>query len=160
MAKAKTKPAAAPKKSGLILPSQMTADEAKKTGFKPVSLDPRQAIYDKLGDVLDHIDVFKGMVLVATYKRETVGTSGRIIAADKTKTEDEYQGRVGLVLKIGPLAFINTKDIDFGGKAADEGEWVFYTPANGTGTLIRGVHCRLLDDVNIDGVVDDPDVLF
>ena len=158
MAKAKTNVAAV--KSSLILPSQMTDDEAKKTGFKPPVLDARKKIMDALGDVLEHIEVFKGMVLVATYTRETVGTSGRLLAADKTKTEDEYQGRVGLVLKIGPLAFINTKDIDFGGAFAEEGDWVFYTPANGTGTKIRGVHCRLLDDVNNDGVVDDPDVLF
>lgn len=152
------KPKAAMPKPRLIMPSDMTSDDAKKTGF--VAADPRQAILDKLGDVLDHFEVFKGMVLVATYTRETVGTSGRILAAAKTQLEDEYQGRVGLVLKVGPLAFKNTKDIDFGGVSVEQGDWVFYTPANGIGTKIRGVHCRLLDDVNIDGVVDDPDVLL
>ena len=131
---AKAKP-----KTRLILPSDMTADDVKKAGFKiPVMKDPRDIIMDKLGDVLEHMQVFKGMVLVATYKRETVGVSGKLIAADQTKKEDEFQGRVGLVLKVGPLAFKNTKDIDFGGVSVEEGDWVFYVPANGTGTLIRG----------------------
>lgn len=110
--------------------------------------------------VIEYVDLFKAQVLVAIFQRDKLAKDSKILTANITKKEDVYQGRVGLVLKCGPLAFVDSKDVQFAGKRADPGDWVFYVPANGTRMMVGGNECRILEDVNIDGKVDDPYVLL
>lgn len=117
-------------------------------------------IMDQLGGILEEVDVFKALVLVAIFQRDKIGKNSRILTANITKKEDVYQGRVGLVLKTGPAAFVDNKDVQFFGKTVKSGDWAYYVPANGTRMMVNGVECRLIEDVHIDGKVDDPYVLL
>lgn len=69
----------------------------KKPDLPP---DPKQEILDKLGD-LTHFEIARNEVLVAIYERPDT-TPGGIALTRKTRKEDLYQGKVGLVVKIGP----------------------------------------------------------
>lgn len=53
---------------------------------------------------LDGIDLQRNRCLVATYIRPNI-TRGGIIITDKASEEDRWQGKVGLLLKVGPTAF-------------------------------------------------------
>lgn len=120
----------------------------------------QKEIMEQFGDMLDDVDVFKALVLVATFQRDKLGKNSKLLAANTTKKEDIYQGRVGLVVRIGPLAFVDNKDVQFAGKRVDPGDFCFYTPADGKRLQINGVECRLMEDVHIDGKVTDPYVLL
>lgn len=61
--------------------------------------DPKQEILEKLGD-LSNVEVAQNEVLLAIYMRPEK-TPGGIILTDNNRKEDRYQGKVGLVVKIG-----------------------------------------------------------
>ena len=69
--------------------------------------DPKRALLDSIGsDWLDSIEIFHNQVLVATYI-EPEKTRGGIIRPDRTLAENRFQGKAALVLKMGPLAFVD-----------------------------------------------------
>jgi hypothetical protein len=122
--------------------------------------DPRQALLDSIGDI-SGIEVFHNLVLVATYIRPEK-TAGGIILADVTLKEDRFQGKVGLVLKCGPLAFKDDNIAKFGGVTINPGEWVWYRPGDGHELFAidkgksEGTSCRFFEDTQIKGRLADP----
>jgi len=120
--------------------------------------DARAALKMNVGD-LDGITVFHNYVLVATYI-EPAKTSGGILLPEKRLDESRYQGKVGLVLKVGPIAFKSDALNDFGGLNVEPGDWVLFRPADGQELFIRGVSCRLIEDKLIKLSVSSPEVVF
>ena len=72
----------------------------------------------------------------------------------------EYQGKVGLVLKKGPLAYVDDDKTSFGGQNIDVGEWTVFRSSDGWTLQINGVLCRMLQDVQIKMAVPKPDIVF
>lgn len=129
------------------------------------SIDPKKALIESLGIGLDKIEIFHNQVLCATY----IGpdrTPGGIILADRTLAENRYQGKIFLVIKLGPLAFKDDAIAKFGGIEIKEGDWVIARPSDGlewfsadsSGTA--GTCCRIFEDVNIKGRVSDPALIY
>lgn len=119
--------------------------------------DPKQTILNDLGD-LSGLNLSGAQILVATYIRPERMKSGLIITTN-TREEDKFQGKCGLVIKMGPLAYKETEKLDFGGYRVKEGDWVWYRPMDGYALSVKGVHCRVLDDVEIRGDVTHPDLV-
>lgn len=113
-----------------------------------------EQIFEKIGNT-DGLDVLHNHILVAIYIRPEK-TQGGIFLADQTIKEDEYQGKCGLVIKTGPLAFQDDDRNDFGGKSVVRGEWVIFRVSDGFSLKVNGVMCRLLEDVHIKLITDDP----
>jgi len=61
--------------------------------------DPKDDILAKLGD-LSHVEIAQNECLIAIYIRPEK-TPGGIILTPLNRKEDEYQGKAGLVVKIG-----------------------------------------------------------
>jgi hypothetical protein len=81
------------------------------TAAKPQELfpDPKESLLKKLGDISE-IDIAQNEVLLAMYMRPEK-TAGGIIMVPKNLDEDKFQGKVGLVVKIGPACrFIRKGD--------------------------------------------------
>lgn len=102
-------------------------------------------------------------LLVAKWVREKEGS---FAIPASMKKEDEYQGKVGLVLKIGPLAFENDDRHDWCGQRADPGDWVMYGYSDGydfdyrmPGTFDR-VPCKIIDESHIQAVLPRPDFAY
>jgi len=91
--------------------------------------DPKKAIHLAIGDI-DGMDVFSDLVLVGTYIRPEK-TAGGIIRPKEVVQEDEFQGKVGLVLKSGPLAYADWEDPAERGEMAEPGSWVVYAIKDG-----------------------------
>ena len=121
--------------------------------------DPKKDIWDNIGD-LSSFELFNNQVLVAVYVRPEK-TAGGIIIPGATRDEDKIQGKVGLVVKKGPEAFVGAEEW-FGNTTLEIGDWVVFRPSDGWSITINGgnkekVLCRILDDVNIRGRVQHPD---
>lgn len=117
--------------------------------------DPAQQLWDSVGDI-SKVEVFNNQLLVAVYVRPQKTKSG-IYLTDTTTDEDRYQSKVGLVVKKGPMAFDDNSGQWFKDIEIDVGDWIVFRPSDGWSITVNGVLCRMIDDINIKGRVDNPD---
>ena len=119
--------------------------------------DPKDVILDALGDVSE-FGVWHNQVLVAVYERPERTRSG-IILADTTRDEDKFQGKVGLVVKLGPQAFVDDDKWTFANKA-NLHDWVWFRAAESYAVTVNGKLCRVVDDNKIRGDLPHPDMVW
>lgn len=127
--------------------------------------DPADSILALAGN-LDEIEVYNNKVLVGVYQRPSEAkTTGGIILTHKTTDEDKYQSKVGIILKMGPRAFVDINDPPrwFVDQDMYENDWVVFRPSDGWSlTLVskdakgkkQELLCRLLDDTSIMAKLD------
>jgi co-chaperonin GroES (HSP10) len=122
--------------------------------------DPAEDTIERIGD-LSEFEVPLNKVLVGIYMRPARTKSG-IELPDNYRAEDIYQGKAGLVLKCGPLAFVDDERIKFNGFKAEPGEWVLFRPSDGLKLDIRSAegHCILLSDTQVLMKIPAPDLVF
>lgn len=120
--------------------------------------DPKQKLLDTLGDISD-IEVFNNDVLVAIYVRPSV-TAGGIHLPDAYRDEDKAQGKVGLVVKMGPEAFRDDSGHWFNGVSVNVGDWVWYRVSDGFPVSVGGTPCRVLKDTSVRGTTKQPDRIW
>lgn len=93
-------------------------------------IDPADEIRQSIGWVIDGLTVTGCDVLLAMYERVGQGerrSIGGIIIPDTkggAATEDKYQGKVGLVVAMGPLAFKEDETHRWGNVVPNVGDWV------------------------------------
>jgi co-chaperonin GroES (HSP10) len=131
---------------------------ARKTAILALASDPKSAMVEAVGDLANY-DIFHNQILVVTYIRPE-RTSGGIIRTSANVDEDEYQGKVGLVVKVGPSAFLDTDDQDFQGQNVKVGDWIVYRAGDGWQLIIRDTACRILTDRTIRMRVKTPGDIF
>jgi hypothetical protein len=136
------------------------------------AFNPAKPLWDAAGDLSDY-EVFHNLVLVATYiapPKILKGPDGEDIIlhqTDRSHEEERFQGKIGLVLKVGPIAFKDDGVAKFGGVEIEPGDWVIYRPSDGHELFIRdrsksneGLSCRLVEDTFIRGRVKDPSLIY
>lgn len=121
--------------------------------------DPRDEIHAKLGGAEDGVRIMGARVLVATYVRPEQ-TAGGIFLADRTRDEEKHQGKTGLVIALGPLAFEDDETHQWGVTKPVIGDWVMFNIGDTRRLVIRDVECRILEDVAVQAVVGDPDEIY
>jgi co-chaperonin GroES (HSP10) len=122
-------------------------------------VEPEKKLLDELGDI-SGIELFNDRVLVAIYRHEGV-TKGGIITPIKTSEESAYQGKVGLIVKVGPL--VGIKD-DVRGGTLKVGDWVAVNASSGL-SMHAGGHgsktmLRMLPESEIHIRVSQPDIVW
>jgi len=120
--------------------------------------DPKIELLQEVGDIKE-VEIFNNQILCAIYIRPQKTKSG-IILTEKYVDEDKYQGKVGLVLKMGPEAFVDDSGKWFKNMKIKVGDWVVFRPSDGWSVSINGKSCRILDDVAIRGRVKSPDIIW
>lgn len=128
--------------------------------------DPREVILKQVGD-LEGVHIYGGDMLVATYKRPEKTKSG-IILTDKHREEDKHQGKVGLVVKMGPTCYIDADGNKF--RDINVGDWVVFHPSDGWRVTLNTlkhaissedtVDCRVIGEQFIRMSVDHPDLIY
>ena len=119
--------------------------------------DPKKVILDKLGEVPPGF-VWKNLVLVAVYERPEKTRSG-IVLTDATRDEDQFQGKVGLVVQLGPQAFVDSDTWVFDEKA-ELGDWVWFRASDSFPLKVNGKLCRAIRDERIWGRLPAPDLVW
>ena len=122
------------------------------------SKNPKLEILKLIGN-LDSVKIKFNMVLLATYIRPA-RTAGGIIRPDSNVGEDEWQGKVGLVLKLGNKAYEDDEDTQFGDEKVAVGEWAVYKIGDTWSLNINGYPCRMIKDSSIKMTVEDPNMVF
>lgn len=127
--------------------------------------ETKEWVFSELG-LLDDVELFFNDILVAKYIRQQI--AGGLIASAETQKEDRWQGVVGLVLKVGPRAFVDDDRNKFYGITVKRGDWVLYRNSDGWDKNIARlgerttdpVQCRIIQDVHIRGRVRFPGRLY
>ena len=131
--------------------------ETPTASAKPT--DPRIVdILRSVGDLSD-VTVLGDYVLVATYVRPAVTKSGIFIPGEAQR-EDIYQGKTGLVIKVGETAFKYRGAFKYEGRAAQVGEWVSYRVSDGWSMKLNGVDCRMIDCNDLRMILPSPEALY
>lgn len=139
--------------------------------------DPAQEIRDDVGKLCEGITVLGASVLIVMYQRvlssgggERRSTGGILIpiTANTSAHEDKFQGKVGLLMQLGPIAFAEDDSHKWGGRTPKVGDWVlidvketysFDLPVYSAGKIGQGSpdgerRARIIQDVYVHGIVD------
>lgn len=133
--------------------------------------DAAKRLLDAIGDI-SGIFVLGPRILVAVYERAKhaansngdVVTKGGVIIGFKeggTLSEDQWQGKVCLVLKKGGLAFAGgyASGLEHSDRV-EVGDWIVIRPTDGFAMLRGGTTCRLVTDSNVLMKVPAPDTVW
>ena len=123
------------------------------------TLDPAESLLDELDGRQDAIKPLGSGVLVAVYVRPNK-TKGGILLTDKSQDEDKFQGKVGLVLKLGPIAFVDDDTHRFGEDIPQPGDWVVYNVGETFAFNMGDVRCRIVEDVAVRAITSRPDMVY
>lgn len=156
------------KKRRVELAEKIALSPRKGLGRAVHTVDPRQKIYLQVGMVFDAAggagripgyEIFGNRVLIGVYERPDRLASG-LYLADRTRREDEHQGRAGLVLLLGWSAFRSDGDFDFGPDKIVQGDWIEMTVQDGRKSVVNGQLCRIMRDQDIIGKIPHPDAIY
>jgi co-chaperonin GroES (HSP10) len=117
---------------------------------------PRDTIWAEVRPHLDDVRVLGARVLVAVYVRPEKTKSGLFLTS-KSVEEDKYQGKVGMVLALGPIAFQDDASHRFGSVTPQVGDWVVYNVGDTFAMEIGERRCRAVEDVDIAMIIQHPD---
>lgn len=120
--------------------------------------DPKLEIQKAVKPLVDNMEVMGPQVLIAVYVRPEK-TAGGILLTDNTRNEDNYQGKIGLVLKVGPIAFQEDDGHKFP-VAPKVGDWVMYRVGDTFEFTLGKWRFRLAEDVMIKAIVQKPDIIL
>lgn len=121
--------------------------------------DQKKELQKAVGD-LSGVALLGNRVLVGIYI-EPEKTKGGIILSSGTIKESVWQGTVGVVLKKGHVAFKDdsANKVHFEGETVNVGDWVVFRPGDSRRVQINGIDCRMVEDVLIDMIIDDPNAI-
>lgn len=128
-------------------------------------VDPREEILQRVGD-LGGVEVFGNDILIAVYMRPERTKSG-IILTDKARAEDAFQGKCGLIVKMGPTAYLDEEGKKF--RDIKEHDWVIFRASDGWPVTLNAANsvsskdaviCRIITDINIRMRVSSPDAIY
>lgn len=124
--------------------------------------DPKQELFDKYKDVINQMKLHGSSVLVAIYRRPEK-TKGGIFVTGTNLDEDIWQGKVGLVLKVGPAPYDTEERKFFDCEPPQVGDWVVFkvSEAITIGVLERKGDCRVVRDrTRILMTIEHPDLVW
>ena len=114
-----------------------------------------------VGVPLGGAELFGNAILAAVYIRPKKARYGTLSLdlSDDTIEEDKNQGKVGLVIAAGPMAYVDDEQSQFYGQKVEVGDWVVFRPSEGWGITLTSnqVLCRMLTEGNIRMKINSPD---
>ena len=120
--------------------------------------NPKVVLKEQIGNI-DSFEIYNNQILIAIYIRPEKTKSG-IYLTDGHRAEDQYQSKIGLVLKKGPAAFEGDDSLWFKDMNIELDDWIVFRPSDGWPITVNGVLCRMLDDTSVRGKIDVPDKIW
>jgi co-chaperonin GroES (HSP10) len=126
--------------------------------------DPAKELMKKVKKTLPQVDLFGNSILVAIYVRPETAQYKTLTLqlSDKTRDEDKHQGKVGLVVKMGPQAYVDDELTQFHGQNVKVGDWVVFRTGDGWPITLteNQTLCRVLTESGIRMKIDSPDAVW
>lgn len=135
------------------------------------SSDPKDMLWKAAAPLVEHISVFGDDALIAIYSRgegndygEAKTVKGIIIPGSVT-AEDDFQGKVGLLMKVGPLFYCKGEGQEsnsafFGNSAPKVGEWVMFRVGDTYSFKVKKHTFRMCEARMLRAGVTKPDVIW
>jgi len=125
--------------------------------------NPAEVIMSRLRNELPNIPAIFGPRVLIALAPSASRSKGGIIFTDNRKDEGRWQGKAGLVLKLGVSAFKydpRYPQYEWEGPKADVGDWVHFFNSDAREIGIGGIACRYIWDSDILGTLFDPESVF
>jgi hypothetical protein len=127
--------------------------------------DPKAFLMDRCLLWLPACHLMRDLVLCATYYLpafEFLPNGTKFYRTDTSHNEALWQGKVGLVIAKGPMAFVDEPalGIHFHGQDVEIGDWVQWDIHDARQHTIDRIHCRALKDTQIIAKWDDPRLVY
>jgi hypothetical protein len=127
--------------------------------------DPKQFLLDRCALWTPSCHLLGSLVLCATYfapPYDIMSNGQKWYRTDKSHDEAAWQGKVGLVIAKGPMAFVDEPELKvyFHGANVEIGDWVQWDIHDARQSSVHRVHCRYLRDVQIMAKWDDPRLVY
>jgi hypothetical protein len=125
--------------------------------------DPAEFMLSRCRLWAENIHWFGNCVLAATYYLpafEILPGGQQFYRSQKSQDEALWQGKVGLVIGKGPLAFVDDERNKFHGQNVEKGDWIMWDIHDARQTTVNQIHCRWIPDVRILGKVDDLKLVY
>jgi hypothetical protein len=106
-------------------------------------------------------DVKMNQILVGVWRRPEKRNGLIIPETADLRREQEYQGKTGLVLKLGPRAYVSDENVTY--EDADKvtiGDWVVFRAGEGMRLRLHGWDCILTTERGIKMRVPRPDEVY
>lgn len=125
--------------------------------------DPGEVIAEQVAPYIHGLEVAAYHVLVGVYVRPNV-TAGGIHLTDThgPRVEDVWQGKVGLILKIGPHCFEAGEAKRFA-KVPQVGHWAVFNVGDTFAFQLghgEGTRCRMVFQEDIKLLTENPDYIY
>lgn len=125
--------------------------------------DPKEFLLSRCALAMENSEYTRDWVVCATYYLpafHVMANGQRIHRAQSTQDEALWQGKVGLIIGMGPLAFKDEGELKFGGQKFEVGDWVQWDIHDARQFTINRIHCRFMKDVQIIARVKDPRMVY
>jgi hypothetical protein len=127
--------------------------------------DPKGFLQDRCALWLPACHLLGDKLLCATYYLpafEFLPNGTKFYRTDTSHNEALWQGKVGLVVAKGPLAFLDEPElrIFWHGQDVNVGDWVQWDIHDARQATIDRVHVRLVKDSQVVAVWDDPKLVY
>lgn len=123
--------------------------------------DPRTELMMRMKPVIQSINPMGARVLVAVYKPDDdAKTKSGLILVSKTTDEYRWQGKVGLVLALGPIAFTEDATHTWGDRIPKVGDWVCFNIGDTRSADTSVGMVRFIEDTEVLAIVSDPDAVY
>jgi len=118
--------------------------------------NPQDAVDEILGAIGDisEIEIAGTQVMLGCYVRPAVTRTGLRTGA-AMQAEEAWQGKVGLILKMGPQAFEKADPADWGGRLPQVGDWVFSRAQDSWSFMLQGLGGKKLRIKNRHDEIED-----
>jgi hypothetical protein len=120
--------------------------------------DPREEIWNELRPYVESVRVLGPYLLVAVYDRGGKQLKSGLYLPQQT--EDPYQGKTGLVLKLGEGVKPGIRGWDWSDEPIRVGDWVGFDVRTASPFLMGTRMCRLVQYDYVTCVVDRPDAIY
>lgn len=128
---------------------------AKSHKIKYDEADAKARLLGILGDLSEY-RMMNNAVLVAIYVRPEKTRGGLIVDT----SEDQFQSKTGLIVKVGSAAFDDADGKWWQGDKPQLHDWVSFKGSSGRELCINDHVCRVFQDTTLDMVVPAPDSVW
>lgn len=158
--------AAAPSEHAQFGQGQETFPWDKPEEAERYIADPKKYLLERCEKFIKNVEIVHNNLILATYflpPWHQFKSGAKLFRADISIVEDIYQGKVGLLIAKGPMAFVDDPGAGraFFGQTIEIGDWIVFDRSSGSRQLqLNGVHCRRLKDVEVVGKTTDPSMVY
>ena len=123
--------------------------------------DPKALLMAATTPYLDGITLPPYRFIVGVYKRPEKLASGLYLPETAgPRKEDSYQGKVGLILKMGPRTFAEDATHQWDGTAPKVGDWIVYNVGDAWAFDLGDTRCRWLHEDDWRMTTTEPDWFY